>query len=374
MLPSGGASPFVGDRRTSVTRHPFASYSAAKLASPRGDVHALLDQVPFGARLQRAVRAEERVLASALARAAHAVDLARLHVALANLLRVARAAAGAVVRARDVRAVQVAVPREAPAHRRELRRVAGAVAHGAVVGAPERVRRELPLQAEQDVGEAALVVAARQRRVRRQLRGERRHRLAPVVGDVVRRQHADGRRPELALRGPRPRVWHVHGDGDVHLGQRAFGVVVDADAADAGDDGQARAGGLPDGFVPRGQGLELLPALGVGSRAARHALHQTQQVLRLERRADQVHVRDVRRLHHRVHETQPAVVQKQVQEVRRVVAPRSRTKPRAGAATSRPSRSKASRRRTPKAPRSTPTPRPRSTSRTWGSPPPSPGR
>ena len=35
MLPSGGASPFVGDRRTSVTRHPFASYSAAKLASPR---------------------------------------------------------------------------------------------------------------------------------------------------------------------------------------------------------------------------------------------------------------------------------------------------------------------------------------------------
>ena len=320
MLPSGGASPFVGDRRTSVTRHPFAPYSAAKLASPRET------STPSLTRYRLAHGCSEQSAPKNGYSQAHLPVPPTQSISPVSTSRSQICCESHAPRPEQSFGHETCEQSRLPCPGKHRHTGGNCDVSQAPLPTAQSLAHRNAYAAPSSPGRAGCwrgrpgcrrPPASRPSPAPRR----RRHRLAPVVGDVVRRQHADGRRPELALRGPRPRVWHVHGDGDVHLGQRAFGVVVDADAADAGDDGQARAGGLPDGFVPRGQGLELLPALGVGSRAARHALHQTQQVLRLERRADQVHVRDVRRLHHRVHETQPAVVQKQVQEVRRVVAP-----------------------------------------------------
>mmetsp|Transcript_5464 Transcript_5464/g.22424 ORF Transcript_5464/g.22424 Transcript_5464/m.22424 type:complete len:414 (-) Transcript_5464:2995-4236(-) len=134
-----------------------------------GDVDVFANQVALRARPERAIRAKERIHAGALAGAAHAINLPGLVVRLADLFRVARAAAGAVVGATHVGAVVVGVTRVAPALGREHGRVAKAVAL-AVVPAPAGVHAELVLESLEDGRKSALVIPAGSRGVRGELR------------------------------------------------------------------------------------------------------------------------------------------------------------------------------------------------------------
>ena len=313
----GDGEPVPGDgpRRRRVTVRgaethlghfpPHRLVERLEVRLAEGDVDVFANQVALRARPERAIRAEERIHAGALAGAAHAINLPGLVVRLADLFRVARAAAGAVVGATHVGAVVVGITRVAPALGREHGRVAEAVAL-AVVPAPAGVHTELVLESLEDGRESALIIPAGSRGVRGELRRDRIDGLIPVVRNPIRRQHPYGRRFQLAIRGPRPLVRDVQRDRQV--------------VSDVGDDREYAAVRLPRGLVPLGQVDELLPPLCVRRRAPRDRVHQTQQVLAVQRGRYEVHVGKIRGLYEPFDEPQTALLDTKINLVNLVVS------------------------------------------------------